>query len=183
MMNQVCYWFWLRYLKTVVFWLILWVFLFTPFTLYEFQEFAKWKTVLRYIFAVSFIGIEYVVVELKLFNVSCVDSPSWNGPLWDFYLPIFPQLLLDLAKILTIGSPIRYTHCLKNPSKYWNLAQMKRTESLQFWSILGPNLLLGNQKYCEIRRKQNPALLGIWNNVSPRTQKNYRILEKLSKKK
>ena len=107
----------------------------------------------------------------------------WNGPLWDFFLPIFPQLLLDLAKILTIGSPIRYTHCLKNPSKYWNLAQMERTESLQFWSILGPNLLLGNQKYCEIRRKQNPALLGTWNNVSPRTQKNYRILEKLSKKK
>ena len=65
---------------------------------------------------------------------------------WVFWL-LFPQLLFNLDEILIRGSPIRQTHCLKNPSKFWNLAQIERTESLWYWSILGPSLLLENQKY------------------------------------
>ena len=39
---------------------------------------------------------------------------------------------------MTIGSfPIRQTQCLKTPSKVWILTQTERTQSLQFWSVLG----------------------------------------------
>ena len=52
---------------------------------------------------------------------------------------------------------------------------MERTQSLQFWSILGPNLLPENQNHC-----YRPTSLGISNNVSLRSQKNHIILVKLS---
>ena len=52
---------------------------------------------------------------------------------------------------------------------------MERLQSLQFWSILGPNLLPENQNHC-----YRPTSLGISNNVSLRSQKNHIILVKLS---
>ena len=65
------------------------------------------------------------------------------------FWPLLLQKLFVLVEILTRGSlPIRQTQCLKNPSKFWILAQMERTQSLPFWSISGPNLPLENQKYC-----------------------------------
>ena len=70
------------------------------------------------------------------------------------------QILFDLAEIFTRGSiPIIQTEYLKNPSKFWNLAQMENTQSLQFWSILGSNLPSKNQKYCfkpKILQKLHP---------------------------
>ena len=68
-------------------------------------------------------------------------------PSWGFWA-LLPQILFNLAEILTRGIlPIRQTQCLKNPSKFWILAQMECTQSLQFWSILGLNLPSENQKY------------------------------------
>ena len=64
------------------------------------------------------------------------------------------------------------------------LTQMERTQSLQFWFILGPNILLENQKYC-LRPKNSGKTrsLGISNNISPRYQKYHIILIKLTKNK
>ena len=45
--------------------------------------------------------------------------------------------------------------------------------SLQFWFILGPNLLSENQKYClKPKISGKPTSLGISNSISPRSQKN-----------
>ena len=85
-------------------------------------------------------------------------------------------------ELLVEGSlPIRQTQPLKNPSKFWILAQMERTQSLQFWSILGPNLPLENQNMLKIKISAKTASLRISNNESLRSQKNHRILVKLSK--
>ena len=130
-------WFFVSFWK-VFFVYALWI---TP------QDFVKWKTLLIHIFVVSSISIAYVVGKLKIFKVSCIDSAFMNWPLFGIFWLLFPQLLFNLDEILLRGSPIRQTHCLKNPSKFWNLAQIERTESLWFWSILGPSLLLENQKY------------------------------------
>ena len=62
---------------------------------------------------------------------------------------------------------------------------MERTQSLQFCSILGPDLLPENQKYCwklEFSPKL-PTSLEISKNESLSSPKNYFILVKLSKKK
>ena len=74
--------------------------------------------------------------------------------------PLLPQILFDLTEILNRGSlSIRQTQCLKNPSNFWILAQIKHTQSLQFCSILGSNLPLENQKNClkpKILQKLHP---------------------------
>ena len=101
-----------------------------------------------YISVISFISIGYAVVKLKIFKVSWLIQHLWNGPFLGIFWLLFPQILFDLAEILNRVSPIRQTHCLKNPSKLWNWAQMESTASLRFWSILGPNLLPENEKYC-----------------------------------
>ena len=91
--------------KKLIFWLILRGFLYissdtlwvTP------QDFAKLKTLLRYIFVVSFISITYVVLKLKIFKVFWINSASMQ---W-FFLGVFglllPLMLFDLAEILTRG--------------------------------------------------------------------------------
>ena len=61
---------------------------------------------------------------------------------------------------------------------------MEQTQSLQFWSILGSNLLPENQKHChKTKISGKTAFLGISNDVSPRSQKNNKILAKLTKNK
>ena len=104
------------------------------------------------------------------------------APFWDFWL-LFPRLLFNLDEILTRGSSIRQTHCLKNPSKFWKLAQMEPTESLWFWSILKPNYRWKTKNLLKTKISANTASLGISNNISSRFQKNHRIRVKLSKKK
>ena len=106
------------------------------------------KDLLRNVYAVNFIIIVYVVAKLKFFKVSCIDLASMKWRLFGFFWLLFSQILLDLAEILSRSSPIRQMHCFKNPSKFWNLAQIERTESLQVLSILRPNFLAENQKYC-----------------------------------
>ena len=111
---------------------------------------AKWETLLGYISVVGFISMESVVVKLKLslFNFLYWSTIHEVGPFCQLW-PLLPQILWDHAEILTSsGLQIIQTQYLKNPSKVWNLNQMERTQILQFWSILKPNILLEIQKYC-----------------------------------
>ena len=112
------------------------------------QDSAKWKTLLRYISVVSFLRVAFAVVKLKIF---CTDLASikWPRFFWGegMFGPLLPKILFDLSEVLNRDSlPTRQTQCLKNPSKCWILAQMERTQSLRFCSILGHNLLLKNKK-------------------------------------
>ena len=154
MMHQIClccYWSIEKWSKSgykLTFWLILRVFLFTPsYTLWVTpQDFSKWKTLLRYISAVSFINIAYAVVELKSFKVFRINSATLFGfwglmkPFWGFWDSYSPKYCSILLKFWPEVASIRQTQCLKNPSKLWILAQMKRMQSSQFWSILGPTI-------------------------------------------
>ena len=98
---------------------------------------------------VSFISIAFVFVKLKIFKFFRIDSTAMEWSLFGWFWALLPQILFDLAEILNRDSaPIRVTQCLKSSSKFSILAQMECTQSLQFWSILGSNLLLENQKYC-----------------------------------
>ena len=103
-------------------------FLFMPsYTLWVMaQDFAKWKTLLRYISVVSFISIAFVVVKLKVFKVFRIDSAFMKRPLFGDFGPVLPQILVNLAKILTRCSfSMKKTQRLKNPSKFWILTQME----------------------------------------------------------
>ena len=61
---------------------------------------------------------------------------------------------------------------------------MERIQSLQFWFVLGPNLLPENQKYClKPKISGKSTSLGISNNISPRSKRNNIILVKLTKNK
>ena len=113
------------------------------------QRFGKWKNLLRYISVVSFINIAFVVVMLKIFKLFHIDSVAMKWSLFRGFWILLPQILFDLAEILTrVSLPKRQTQCLKNSSKFWTLPPTQWTQSLQFWSILGPDLLVENQKYC-----------------------------------
>ena len=59
---------------------------------------------------------------------------------------------------------------------------MRHTQSLQFWCILGFNLLLEPKVLLKTKISAKATSLGISNYISPRFQKDHRILVKLSKK-
>ena len=88
-MHQICYSFYwrirkcLKLVQKMMFSLIV-SFLFMPsYTLrYTPKDFAKWKTLLRYLSVVTFIRIAYVVVKLKVF---CIES-GWNSPSFGDFL-------------------------------------------------------------------------------------------------
>ena len=129
---------------------------------------------------VSSIIIAYVVVKL----IFLLIQHPWNGLFLGFFWLLFPQKLFDLAEILTRGSPIMQTHCLKNPSKFWKLAQMERTKSLRFWSIFGAQFTVGKSKILlKTKISAKMTSLGISNSDSPSSQKDYRVLIKLIKKR
>ena len=144
MMHQICYGFygsikkWSKLGQKAVFLRNLSVFLFMPsYTLWVTpQDFAKWNTLLRYIFVVRFISVAFVVVKLKIFKVFRIDSAFIKWPLLKGFGPLLPQTLFNLAESLTRCSvPIRKAQCLKNSSKLWILTQLECTQSLQFCSI------------------------------------------------
>ena len=54
---------------------------------------------------VGFITIAFVVVKLKIFKVLHTNLES-NGPFWQVFGPLFPQILSNIAKILTKGSAL-----------------------------------------------------------------------------
>ena len=82
--------------KNLIFWLILWAFLFMPsYTLWIApQNFAKWKTLLRYTFVVGSFSIAYVVVKLKFSKFLVLSQHPWNGPLLGF-LALIPPIIVS----------------------------------------------------------------------------------------
>ena len=158
MMHQICYGFywnikkWSKLGQKIDFWLILWVLILfmLPYILWVIpQDFAKWKTLLRYISMVSFISIAFVVEKLRIFKVFHIDSAFMKWFLLGFFWTLTPANIVQFCwNFDQRYSPIRKTQWLKNHSKFWILIQMERTHDLQFWSIWGPNLPPENQKYC-----------------------------------
>ena len=82
--------------KNLIFWLILWAFLFMPSYILWIapQDFAKWKTLLRYTFVVGSISIAYVVVKLKFSKFLVLSQHPWNGPLLGF-LALIPPIIVS----------------------------------------------------------------------------------------
>ena len=131
---------------------------FCLFPLTSYELYPKW---IEYI---SFLPNErlikkYICGKFHHYSICCCEIKIFQSflywfsihemaPFRFFFWLLFPQILLDLAESLSRSSPIRQMHCFKNPSKFWNLAQIERTESLQVLSILRPNFLPENQKYC-----------------------------------
>ena len=135
----------------------------------------------------GFISIAYVVVKIKIVKVFRIDSALWSGFFLGDFWALPSQILIDLAGILTRGFkilfPIRKTQCLKNLLKFCILAQMWHTQSLQLWSILGPNLPLEKPKILLKTKSSTKTLFfRMSNNKRSISEKNNRILVKLSKK-
>ena len=136
-------------LRQKSFWFILWAFLFmSSCTLWvTLQDFAKWKT-LRYIFVISFISIAFGGGEIKIFQ-TFLDWFSIHETLSWVFWALSPQNIVQFCwNFDQRWSPISVWKDSEKYFKILNLTQMEDTESLQFCSILGPNLLLENQKYC-----------------------------------
>ena len=75
------------------------------------------------------------------------------------------------------------TQCLKNPSKFWVLAQMERTQSLQYFVHFWVQFTTGKPKE-SLKTKISAEIVSlvISKKVNLRPQKNHRILVELSKK-
>ena len=76
---------------------------------------------------------------------------------WRFWALTLPNIVRSYWNFDGGSPPTRQT-VFENTSIFSILAQMERTQSLQFWSILGPNLPPENQKYC-LKPKFLPKLL------------------------
>ena len=162
--------------KKLIFLLILKVFLFTPsYTLWDTpQDFANWKTFLRYICGklhqYSICGCE--LVFLYWFSIHEM------APFWDFLGPYSPKYCLILLEL--------WPEVVSNKkNSAWKILQ-----NLGFWlkwnvvSVhIGSQFTVGKPKILlKTKTSAKSASLGIINNVSPRSQKNHRILVKLSQK-
>ena len=136
------------------------------------QELANWNT-----------SIAYVVVKLKIFKIFLYwFSIHEMAPIWNFLDPFSAKCCLILLKIWS-----ELVSDTKN--SIWKILQ-----NLEFWLkwnavnvyIFGPywspiyrrktKNIAKNQKYCK------NCTLVIINKVSPRSQKNHRIIVKFSQK-
>ena len=83
-----------------------------------------------------------MVVKWKFSKFFVLIQHPWNGPFLGGGVglgSLLPQILFDLAEILNRGIlPIRQTHCLENPSKFWISAQMEHTQSYSFGPFWDP---------------------------------------------
>ena len=128
---------------------------------------------------VSFISIEYVVVKLKIFNVFCIDSASRNGTFLGFFGLLLPQILFDLAEIFFSKTDT----LLKNLSKFCILAQMRCTQKFTVLVHFGTQFTARKTKILlKTTIFAKTTFLEMSNNVSPRSQKNQRVLVPLNKK-
>ena len=120
-------------------------------------------------------------MKLKYFEVFRINSASM-ARLWFFLALTTPRIVSSCWNCDQKYSPSRQLQFLKNPSKVWVFAYMEGTQSLQYWSIRGP-IYHGKKKILlKIKISAKIVSLVISNKVSPRPQKNHRILVKLSKK-
>ena len=79
--------------------------------------FCQMKDLIKIYICSNFHQYSICNCEIKNFQ-NFIDSASMKWPLFGFFWPLFSQILFDLAEILTRGSLIRQTHCLKNPSTF-----------------------------------------------------------------
>ena len=117
------------------------------------QDFAKRKTLLRYIFAVNFIGIAYVVVKFKFFKVFVLLQNPWKGSFFGGvgwggalgpYSTEYCSILLNLWPELVSNKTKAVWKIIQNFAYFGSIGTHP-----QFWPTLRPNLLLENQKYCQ----------------------------------
>ena len=117
------------------------------------QDFGKWKSLLRYISVVGFITIAFVVVLLKIFKFFCIDSASMEyshlGFFWGAYSPNYCLILLKFwPEVSSNKTNTVFEKSFRILNFSLNRSMMEGTQSLQFCSILWPNLPLENQKCC-----------------------------------
>ena len=119
-------------------------------------------------------------LKFSKFFYCFVVSIKW--PLFGLFWALTPSnIVLSCWKFNHRYSPIRKTQCLKNPSKFWIWLKWNAAEVYSFGPFWGPiyfrksKNIAKNQDFCK------KSILGN-NYVSPRSQKNHRILEKLSLK-
>ena len=139
-------------------------FSFTPlYTLwFSPQDFAKWKTLLRYIFVVTFISITYVVVKLKFFKIFCIISESMKGGKLGLNCPLgihqrvvrnfhiaynrtIHLCFLD-ANFHFLGICCSLLYPKETTTFFWF-----RTQSGPFWGVFGGN---NSSKQCQIELKK-----------------------------
>ena len=111
------------------------------------QDFPKWKALSRYISEVSFISIAIWLWNYKFSKFLVLIQHSRNGPILGFFGSFFHKYCFILLKFWPDIFSNKTSTVFQNHSKFWILAVMECTQSLHFWSIVGPNLLLRNQKY------------------------------------
>ena len=133
--------------KKLVFWLILRGFLFMPSdTLWVTpQDFARWKTLLRYIIHIrgKFHQFSICGCEVKNFQNFLYWSASIKWPFFGVSWAVIPPNIVRYSSL----SPIRQTQfekCFKNLHFGLNETRPKFT----VWSILGLIFLPENQKCC-----------------------------------
>ena len=134
----------------MIFLLILRTFLFRlSYTLWHTpQDIPNWKTLLRYtcgkIHQYSTCGCE---IKKFQFLFELIQHP-WNGPFLGFFGPYSPKYCLILLKLLPEVVSNKKNSVWKILQNLELLLKWNAVKSLQFRSILGPNLPLENQKYC-----------------------------------
>ena len=138
------------------------------------QDFAKWEAFVRYIFVVSFISLAFAAVQLWF-------SIHEMVPFWRFWA-LLPQIMFDLAEILTKGKvPTRQT-LFEKSFEILNIGSNGIHPKFTVFVHFGAPFTAGKPKILlETEISGKTTFLGIWNNVSLRSQKNHGILIKLSK--
>ena len=149
------------------------------------QDFAKWETLLRYIFAVSFISIAPAVVKLKMFKVFFFVyrfSIHEMTPFWVFlgsYSPKYCSILLEFWPEVVSNKTNTAWKILQNFA-FWLKWDTPKVYGLgPFWGLIycQKTKNIAKNKICTKTKS-----LGIWHNVIPTSQKNHRMLKKLSQK-
>ena len=148
---------------------------------------------MKYIFVVNFISIAFVVVKLKIFKFFyTTTSESMKGRLlgggrgwgsgggWGPFSPKYSSILLKFWPEV-VSNKINTVWTIIQNFAYFgsNGTRLKFTVLFTFgaqFTAGKPKILLKTKIFAKTKS------LGISNNVSPRSQKNYRILVKLSKK-
>ena len=148
-------------------------------------RFCRMKALIKiYIFAISFISIANVVVKLKNFKVFCIDSVSMKMVRFEDFLGLHsPKYCLILLKLWPEVISNKKNTMFGKSFKIMNFGsyemQLKFTVLVHFgaqFTARKPKKLL------KTKISAKTVTLAIINNVSPRSQKNQRILGKLSQK-
>ena len=137
-----------------------------------------------YIFVISFISIAYVVVKFKKFKVCCIDSvPMKMTRLGDFLglhsskyclilLKLWPEVISN-KKNTMFGKPFKILNFGSNGM------QLNFTVLVHFGAKFTARK---TKKLLKTTTSAKTVSLGMINNVRPRSEKNQRILRKLSQK-